>query len=275
MLAFLSGCDSDFVVPTAVAEIHLADGQLPTGQLLCHAYLHALGSDSLTGNLSVWSDGRMVMQIMEFALGADAVFGLNFPDAVCARVPGSRPGRDFHAARRTDGPRTTTAQHPGFPRAGARIANPGSIQRRMAGRSGPRQTRTVSTRAGLHCCRTRCPARRPGLHARHRHHGRAAAGQVSMSCWAGMRAAGALGRVQSSHWMRMPRMKRWIRPTPGHRSPQRRAPIPRRTRRIPRSQGPRKGSPSSLWVKTLCLGRGLEAWRMRRKRTWWWTSATP
>ena len=68
VLAFLSGCDSDFVVPTAVAEIHLADGQLPTGQLLCHAYLHALGSDSLTGNLSVWSDGRMVMQIMELRL---------------------------------------------------------------------------------------------------------------------------------------------------------------------------------------------------------------
>ena len=67
-LAFLSGCDSDFAVPTAVGEIHLADGQLPTGQLLCHACLHALSPDSLTGNLTVWSDGRVVMRIVDLRL---------------------------------------------------------------------------------------------------------------------------------------------------------------------------------------------------------------
>ena len=51
-----------------MGEIHLADGQLPTGQLLCHACLHALSPDSLTGNLTVWSDGRVVMRIVDLRL---------------------------------------------------------------------------------------------------------------------------------------------------------------------------------------------------------------
>ena len=68
VLAFLSGCDSDFVVPTAVGAVRLSDGQLPTGQLLCHASLSALGRDNLTGDLSVWSDGRPVMQVRDLRL---------------------------------------------------------------------------------------------------------------------------------------------------------------------------------------------------------------
>ena len=68
VLAFLSGCDSDFVVPTAIGAVHLSDGQLPTGQLLCHASLSALGRDNLTGDLSVWSDGRPVMQVRDLRL---------------------------------------------------------------------------------------------------------------------------------------------------------------------------------------------------------------
>ena len=105
-LAFLSGCDSDFVVPTVVGAVHLTDGQVPTGQLLCHGSLSALGRDSLTGDVTVWSDGRPVMQIRDLrlvrmpssasrdpSLYALEYQALGLPRAAAGREPAAAPER--------------------------------------------------------------------------------------------------------------------------------------------------------------------------------------
>ena len=68
VLAFLSGCDSDFVVPTTIHSIQLPDGNLPTGQVLCHAAIRALRQDQITGDLTVWNDGQLVIRIRDLQL---------------------------------------------------------------------------------------------------------------------------------------------------------------------------------------------------------------